>query len=139
MVGAIAEEPDRGAVHQPIQRHGDTRSGKAILSRLATLPVVCRNDSGNGTLFVREKRIAAERPGLPSIGASTVISLSSQTRSNPQLRTEAVWQDLSGQARMSLQARIVKPRAMWRRTNQIIATPGTSETTVIAITRPMSV
>ena len=90
MVGAIAEEPDRGAVHQPIQRHGDTRSGKAILSRLATLPVVCRNDSGNGTLFVRQKRTAAERPGLPSIGASQVISLSSQISKDPRFFSEAV-------------------------------------------------
>lgn len=35
--------------------------------------------------------------------------------------------------------RITKPRAMWLRTNQIIARPGKSENTVIAITRPMSV
>lgn len=36
-------------------------------------------------------------------------------------------------------ARIVKPRAMWFRTNQIIPTPGISDTTVIAMTSPISV
>ena len=42
-------------------------------------------------------------------------------------------------ADLGLQTRSAKPRAMWLRTNQIIATPGTSERHVIAMTMPMSV
>ena len=37
------------------------------------------------------------------------------------------------------QARITNPRAIWWRTNQIIPSPGTSDTTVIAMTSPISV
>lgn len=37
------------------------------------------------------------------------------------------------------QARITNPRAMWLRTNQIIPNPGISDTTVIAMTSPISV
>lgn len=66
-----------------------------LTTALATIPVVCLSGNLNGTLMVRQNRIAqsentAERPGLPSCGASQVISLSSQTGSNPRLRREAV-------------------------------------------------
>jgi hypothetical protein len=40
---------------------------------------------------------------------------------------------------MAGQARKVNPRAIWLRTNQISATPGISDSTVIAITMPISV
>ena len=46
---------------------------------------------------------------------------------------------LSGDASNGPQARKVNPRARWLRTSQIIATPGTSDRQVIAITIPISV
>ena len=55
-----------------------------------TIPAVCRSGSLNSTLIDRQNWIAAfektaGRPSRPSCGASQVISLSSQTSSDPRL------------------------------------------------------
>lgn len=62
------------------------------------MPVVCLIGSLNRTLIVRQNWIAASentagRPGLPSGGASQVISLSSQISNEPRLRSAAVQLD----------------------------------------------
>lgn len=114
---AITEKLDACAVHEQVQGaigapigdldgegllpsaqggvvgHGPVQS--AIFSRLATIPVVCLSGNLNRTLIVRQNWIAASentagRPGLPSGGASQVISLSSQTSNEPRFHSEAV-------------------------------------------------
>jgi hypothetical protein len=62
------------------------------LSKLATIPVVCRKGSLNRTLMVKQNWIAVSEntAGLPSCGASQVMSLSSQINSEPRLRSDAV-------------------------------------------------
>lgn len=82
------------AVGTGLVQSGTARSRFAILSRLATIPVVCRSGSVNRTLMVRQNWIAvsgntAGRPGRPSWGASQVISLSSQINSDPRAPSEA--------------------------------------------------
>ena len=69
---------------------GAARFRSANFSRLATIPVVWHNGSLNRTLIVRQNRIAASgntagRPGLPSRGASRVISLSKPINNDPRL------------------------------------------------------
>ena len=59
------------------------------------MPVVCRKGSLNSTLIVRQNWIAASentagRPGLPSRGASQVMSLSSQISREPRFFSEAL-------------------------------------------------
>jgi len=59
------------------------------------MPVVCRKGSLNRTLIVRQNWIAAlenidGRPGLPSCGASQVISLSNHINKEPRFFSEAV-------------------------------------------------
>jgi len=79
---------------EPPAEQSKRRNGVAM-NRGATIPVVCRNGNLNGTLMVRQSWIAASentagRPGLSSGVASQVISLSSQIRSDPRLRREAM-------------------------------------------------
>ena len=71
------------------------QSRSAIFSKLATIPVVCRSGSLNRTLMVRQNCTAASentagRPGLPSCGASQVMSLSSQIGRESRLFSEAL-------------------------------------------------
>ncbi len=74
---------------------GAAESRSAILSRLATIPVVCCKGSLNSNLMVRQNWIAASenssgRQGLPSCGASHIMSLSSQINSDTRLRIAEV-------------------------------------------------
>jgi hypothetical protein len=59
------------------------------------MPVVCRKGSLNRTLIIRQNWIAtsentAGRPGLPSRGASQVMSLSNQINTDPRVLSAAV-------------------------------------------------
>jgi hypothetical protein len=117
---AIAQELDAGAVNQQVWRTvgapaGDldrprflpptqgrivrhSQSTFANFSKLATIPVVCRNGSVNRTLIVRQNWTAASentagRPGRPPCRASQVMSLSSQITGDPRLRSAAVQLD----------------------------------------------
>ena len=59
------------------------------------MPVVCCKGSLNSTLIVRQNWVApsennAGRPGLPSGGASQVMSLSSKISREPRFLSEAL-------------------------------------------------
>lgn len=107
----IAKELDPGAVNKQVQRtigaairdldgqrfcrrhsvekSGTGQSNPAKCKRLATIPAVCRSGNLNRILIDRQNWIVefektGGRPGRPSCGASQVISLSNQIRSDPR-------------------------------------------------------
>ena len=78
-----------------VEQSGTGQSNPASGNRLATTPPVCLNGSLNRTSIVRQNWIAASqdaagRPGLPSCGASQVISLSSRISNEPRFRSAAL-------------------------------------------------
>jgi hypothetical protein len=120
---AVAKKLDAGAVHEQVKwtsarrygictasvfclRHRVEKSGTGQSnpdnrSKLATMPEVCRKGTLNNTLIARQNWIAASeksggRPGFPLCGASQNISLSSQTSSDPRLRSAALYLDRFG-------------------------------------------
>ena len=78
-----------------VEKSGTGQFNPASLSRLATIPAVCRKGSLNNTLIDIQNWMAAlektgGRPGRPSCGASQAISLSNQTSSEPRLPSAAL-------------------------------------------------
>ena len=72
-----------------MEKSGTGQSNPAIFRRLATIPVVCRSGRPNSTFTIRRNWIAAsentgEQPGRPAVEARQIMSLSSQTSSDPR-------------------------------------------------------
>ena len=85
-------------LRQSVEKSGTGQSRPAIFSKLAAMPIVCRKAKPNSTFRLRQNWMAASenvsgRPGRPRLGADHSISRSSQTSSEPRLRSAALYSD----------------------------------------------